>query len=134
MPIRRARRVDDPLAGVQRTETGDAVALNIEAQPVPLRTDEDGVVRVGGTRVTLDTIVAAFQDGATAEEIAQQYPSLTLADVYSVIGYYLRRRPEVDSYLADRQRIREEIRRQNQARNDSQGIRERLMARRHWGG
>ena len=57
---------------------------------VPIHTDADGVVRVAGTRVTLDTIVAAFDAGATAEEIAQQYPSVGLADVYSVITYYLR--------------------------------------------
>lgn len=53
------------------------------------------MARVGGTRVTLDTLVAAFEQGATTEEIAQQYPSPGLADVYSVIGYYLRRRDEV---------------------------------------
>jgi uncharacterized protein (DUF433 family) len=45
--------------------------------------------------VTLDTIVAAFDAGATAEEIAQQYSSISLADVYSVITYYLRHQTEV---------------------------------------
>jgi len=50
---------------------------------VPIHTDADGVVRVAGTRVTLDTIVAAFDAGATAEEIAQQYSSISLADVYT---------------------------------------------------
>ena len=39
---------------------------------VPIHTDADGVVRVAGTRVTLDTIVAAFDAGAAAEEIAEQ--------------------------------------------------------------
>jgi uncharacterized protein (DUF433 family) len=55
-------------------------------EPVPLQTDADGVIRIGGTRVTLDTLAAAFDAGATAEEIVQQYPSLALADVYSVIA------------------------------------------------
>jgi hypothetical protein len=41
--------------------------LMIEVAPVPLEVDADGVVRVGGTRVTLDTIVDAFREGATAE-------------------------------------------------------------------
>ena len=54
---------------------------------VPIHTDADGVVRVAGTRVTLDTMVAAFDAGATVEEIAQQYSSISLADVYSVITY-----------------------------------------------
>ena len=58
---------------------------------IPLAVDIQGVLRVGNTRVTLDTVIAAFADGATAEEIVQQYPSLHLADVYSVIGYYTSR-------------------------------------------
>ncbi len=62
------------------------MAFTINTEPVPLLTDKDGVVRVGGTRVTLDTVVAAFKEGATAEEIVQQYPSLELADVYAVIS------------------------------------------------
>ena len=52
---------------------------------VPIQTDAHGVVRVVGTRVTLDTIVDAFATGATAEEIAQQYPTIPLVDVCSVI-------------------------------------------------
>ena len=60
---------------------------------VPIHTDADGVVRVAGTRVTLDTIVGAFEAGATAEEIAQRYPTVPLVDVYSVITYYLRHKP-----------------------------------------
>ena len=105
-------------------------ALLIETEPVPLEVDADGVVRVGGTRVTLDTIVAAFREGATAEEIVYQYPSLNLADVYSAIGYYLQRRPDVEAYLRRRQQQRDEVREQNEARFDPRGIRDRLLARR----
>ena len=50
-------------------------------EQVPIHTGADGVVRVAGTRVTLDTIVAAFDAGATAEEIARQYSSAPLPDV-----------------------------------------------------
>ncbi len=48
---------------------------------IPIRADADGVIRVGGTRITLDTLVAAFDAGATAEEMVQQYPPVSLADV-----------------------------------------------------
>ena len=106
------------------------MTLAIEVERVPLETSADGVLRVGGTRVTLDTVVAAFDEGATAEEIAHQYPSLRLADVYAAIGYYLRHRPEIEAYLHERQRQAEQVRQQNQARFDSHGIRERLLARR----
>ena len=102
----------------------------IETEPIPLEADADGVVRVGGTRVTLDTVVAAFREGATAEEIVYQYPSLNLADVYSVIGYYLQRRADVEAYLRRRQQQRDEVRERNEARFDPRGIRDRLLARR----
>ena len=97
---------------------------------IPLTIDAHGVLRVGNTRVTLDTVLAAFADGATAEEIVQQYPSLHLADVYSVIGYYLRHTSEIDAYLHQRRVQREAIRQQNEARFDPHGVRDRLLARR----
>jgi uncharacterized protein (DUF433 family) len=99
-------------------------------ETVPIETDADGVTRVSKTRVTLDTVIAAFKEGATAEEIAQQYPSVPLADIYSVIGYYLRRRTEVEAYLARRQQLAEQVRAENESRFNPIGIRERLMARR----
>jgi len=102
----------------------------ITTETVPLMTDVDGVMRVGETRVTLDTVVGAFLDGATAEEIIYQYPSLDLGDIYSVLGYYLRRRPEVDSYLQRRREQIEKARQENESRFDPTGVRERLLARR----
>lgn len=97
---------------------------------VPIRTDAEGVIRVGGTRVTLDTLVAAFAAGATAEEIAQQYPSVALADVYSVITYYLRHETEVCSYLVQRSQWAAQVREGNEKRFDPSGSRDRLLARR----
>lgn len=97
---------------------------------VPLHTDAAGVVRVAGTRVTLETIVGAFEAGATAEEIAQQYPSVPLVDVYSVITYYLRHGPEVEAYLSAREALAERVRREVEQRWPSAGIRKRLLARR----
>jgi uncharacterized protein (DUF433 family) len=85
---------------------------------------------VGKTRVTLDTVVAAFAEGATAEEIAQQYPSLNLADIYSVIGYYLRRRSEVEEYLRQRRQQADQVQKENESRFDPHGVRDRLLARR----
>jgi len=99
-------------------------------QAVPLRTDEHGVVRVGDTRVTLDTVISAWERGRTPEQIAQDYDTLALAAIYSVVGYYLHHRTQVDAYLGQRRRYREEVRPQNEARFPSGGIRERLLARR----
>ena len=106
------------------------MVLTPRAEPVPVQIDTDGVARVGGTRVTLDTVIGAFSDGATAEEIAQQYPALALADIYAVIAYYLREKDEVDAYLRESEGQSRQVRQQNEARFDPNGIRERLLARR----
>jgi len=106
------------------------MGLIIAHEAVPLRAAEDGAIRVGGTRVTLDTVVAAFEQGATAEEIAQQYPSLLLADTYAVIAFYLHHRTEVDAYLAQRAKDARRVRQENEARFDPTGVRARLLARR----
>ncbi|HEV8486180.1 MAG TPA: DUF433 domain-containing protein [Blastocatellia bacterium] len=68
----------------------------ISTDSSPLRKDADGVIRVGGTRVSLDSVVVAFHDGSTPEEIVQQYPTLGLADTYAAVAYYLNHREEVD--------------------------------------
>jgi uncharacterized protein (DUF433 family) len=97
---------------------------------MPLHMENDGVMRVGGTRVTLDTVIAIFEQGATAEEIVQRFPSLALADVYFAIGYYLRHQTEVADYLEQRQHRSDQVRAQNKSRFNQHGLRERLLARR----
>ncbi len=106
-----------------------ALALIIEADLVPLVVDADGTERVGGTHVTLDTIVDTFENGASAEEIVNRYTSLRLADVYSVIGYYLRHKDEIKAYLQQREEEAEQIRQKIEDRWPSTGLRERLLAR-----
>ena len=105
------------------------MTLEIETQPLPLVVDIDGTVRISGTRVTLDTVIYAFLDGATAEEIAQQYPSLSLPDIYSVIGYYLNQSAKVNKYLRQRERLAAKVKSRNEARFDPEGVRDRLLAR-----
>ena len=124
-------RYDVPLRlGPTSIEETHAEYATIAAILSPLEPDADGVIRIGGTRVTLDTVVAAFQQGATAEEIVYQYPSLELADVYAALAYYLQHRSQVETYLRQRQEQRDEVRSENEARFDPRGIRDRLMSRR----
>ncbi len=98
-------------------------------ESLPLICDADGVIRVGQTRVPLDTVIGAFRTGATPEEIAQQYPSLLLADIYQVIGYCLHNPAAIDEYLSNREIECEEIRLMNESRFDPNGIRDRLLSR-----
>ncbi len=105
------------------------MALAITPDPTPIAVDADGVARVGGTRVRLDTVITAYKLGATPEEIALSYDSIRLADIYSTIAHYLRHTVEVDEYLRKRELEAEELRRLNEARIDRQAIRERLLSR-----
>lgn len=96
----------------------------------PLRVEPDGTVRVGQTRVTLDTVVGAYQMGATIEQIVLQYPSLALADAYETIAYYLHHKEQVDSYLRDRLTTAAAIRNQIESDPATQQLRQRLLGRR----
>ena len=101
----------------------------LAAPPAPLRADADGVLRVGSSRVTLDTVVGAFRNGCTAEEIVMKYPSLDLADVCATIAHDLGNRTAIDAYLASREAEAQAVRDEAERRQTSAGIRERLLAR-----
>jgi uncharacterized protein (DUF433 family) len=100
-----------------------------ELKQVPLEMGNEGVVLLRGTRVTLDTVVEAFQQGATPEEINQQYTSLSMGAIYSVLGYYLNHQDEVGAYLAERARQCDAVRRKNELAFPPDGIRDRLLKR-----
>jgi uncharacterized protein (DUF433 family) len=101
----------------------------IHMDPVPLRIDADGEVRIGGTRVLMHLVVQSIREGVPPETIVQMYSSLQLADVHAVIAYYLRHKADVDEYLRQRERESEQIRQRNLARFPPDGVRERLVAR-----
>ena len=106
------------------------MTLAILAEPAPLTINLDGVVKVCGTRITLDTVITVFKQGATAEEIVYRYPSLRLGDVYASIAFYLNHQEDVEAYLQQRQQQAQEIRQMNETRFDPQGLRDRLLSRR----
>ena len=99
-------------------------------QPTPLTADDYGSLVVTGTRVPLDVIVGDFNQGASAEEIALAYPSVSLADVYAVIAYYLRHQEHVDTYIAERDERAAAARAQRGVDEASQILRAKLLARR----
>jgi len=110
---------------------GSTMNMPIQAVAVPLFDDEQGGLRVTGTRVLLERIVHAFEDGATPEGIVQSYDTLQLADVYAVLTWYLRHKAEVEDYLRRRAQEAEAIRRTIEAKQpDRAELRARLMARR----
>jgi uncharacterized protein (DUF433 family) len=97
------------------------------AVEVPLRI-EDGIIRIGKTRVTLDAVIADHHRGSSPEVIAQHYSALSASDVYLVIGYYLQHQAEVDAYIDDQERQAEEARREYEAAHPDDGLMERFRA------
>jgi uncharacterized protein (DUF433 family) len=61
----------------------------------------DAGLYIAGSRVSLDSIVYAFQQGSSPEEIQQDWPILSLEQVYGAITYYLANRAHVDEYLRE---------------------------------
>lgn len=99
-------------------------------QATPLIQEADGTVRINGSRVTLDTIIGAFQKGATAEQIQDSFPSLSLAQIYGAIAYYLDHEADVENYLGERRAEAESIKHEIESRQDTAGFRARIRARR----
>jgi uncharacterized protein (DUF433 family) len=85
------------------------------AMDVPLRTDKDGAIRIGNTRVLLEVVIGAHQRGDTPEQIVEGFPTLNLADVYAVIAYYLSHQNEVGEYIQQVEGAGEAIQRKFEA-------------------
>jgi uncharacterized protein (DUF433 family) len=99
-------------------------------QTTPLIQEANGAVRITGSRVTLDTVIGAFQKGATAEQIQDSFPSLSLAQIYGTIAYYLDHEADVETYLRERRAEAESIKHEIESQQDTAGFRARIRARR----
>lgn len=105
------------------------MTLVLEQETPPLHADITGAVRVGHTKVLLETVIRAFQDGASPETIVQRYSTLSLSDVYNTIGYYLRHQDAVETYLKQREQLAEAVKqRLDSIQPDLSSIRSRLLA------
>ncbi len=106
------------------------MTLEIRQDPAPLRSDLKGAVRVGTTRIPLELLLGAYLRGETPEQIADAYDSLSLANVYATIAYYLRHREEVDDYLRERETLAAEVSRTIESLPGADELRERIRERR----
>ncbi|HEY3289785.1 MAG TPA: DUF433 domain-containing protein [Anaerolineae bacterium] len=95
----------------------------------PVRRDANGVLRVGKTRVTLDTIINAYETGATVEEIVLAYDALALSQVYATIAYYLQNKAKLEPYLTARTQSAQDSLKELAQRQATVEIRQRLIAR-----
>ncbi|WP_414755680.1 DUF433 domain-containing protein [Anabaena sp. CCY 9910] len=105
------------------------MSLVLECETPPLREDETGAIRVGNSRVLLETVIRAFQDGASPESIVHRYSTLSLSDVYNAIAYYLRHQDSVEAYLNQREQLAESVQqRLSTIQSDIGLIRTRLLS------
>jgi uncharacterized protein (DUF433 family) len=100
-----------------------------QAASPPLRWDEAGGIRIGSSRVTLDSLLATYHNGSTPEEIAIQFSVLNLEDIYSAIAYYLNHRQEIDNYLEQRNQKAQQFRQQLTQKHNLVDLRQRLLTR-----
>jgi uncharacterized protein (DUF433 family) len=93
------------------------VSITLHTDPLPLRVDDTGTIRVGQSRVTLDVLLQYWRLGMSPEEIARGLDTLNLADVHGALAYYLRHQSEIDGYLRRREAEAEQLRQQIEASN-----------------
>jgi len=104
-----------------------------KTQAMPLRLTKDGTIRIAESRVSLDAVLQHYKLGASAEQIAQKFPSLDLADVYAAISYYLNHEETVEEYLrqqeAEADEVQKAIESDPQYQKQSVELRARVLAR-----
>ena len=89
----------------------------------------DGGYYLAGSRVSLDSVIYEFLNGASPESIVKSFPSLNLEQVYGAITFYLANRAEMDAYLAETEKLWEEARKNQDPR--SADLQKRLARARH---
>ena len=99
------------------------------AERPPLTVGPSGSIRVTGTRVQLEIVIAAYNDGYSVEEISSAFPTVGVADAYSVVGYYLHHKDEIDDYCKRQRRAADDIRATIESNIKTSALRERLKAR-----
>jgi len=70
--------------------------------------EREGGFYLCGSRVSLESVVALFRDGASPEAIVDEFPTLSLEQAYGAITFYLAHQMQIDAYLADTERLWQE--------------------------
>lgn len=99
-------------------------------EAMPLNQDDEGTIRVRGSRVTLDTLIGAFKRGDTPEQIQEGFPSLSMSQISDAIGWYFNNQVDADNYLNQRAVEAEAFRHQIESRPDYVAFREKMRQRR----
>ncbi len=77
----------------------------------------EGIYRVAGTRVSLDSLIYRFREGLSPESIAECFPALTLEQVYGAIAFYLANQRMIDEYLQEAKKSARRLASESRRRN-----------------
>jgi len=77
-----------------------------------------------GSRVSLESVILLFVDGASPESIVDEFPTLSLEQVYGAITFYLANRADIDVYLSESEKLWSKARKHQPP--TPPGLRERL--------
>jgi uncharacterized protein (DUF433 family) len=102
--------------------------IPVEPLAVPLHLDEDGTFRVGDTRIPLERVIECYEHADSPSEIVRTFPDLSLADVFAVLGYYLRHEQELNEYRRRQEEARKEVMARIEAAQGPSPAVERLRA------
>lgn len=119
--------------GFRTLEIIRAMAIVETTQELPLTVTADGTIKISGSRVSLDSVIFNYRQGATVEKVAMRFQGRRLADIHSCIAYFLNHQEEVNKYLADREQsavdLRERITSDPLQQQGLNEMRERIQAR-----
>ncbi len=107
------------------------MASIVSTIPKPVRVDEGGGLKVGKTRVSLDSVVYAYNRREDAAEIQRNFDTLSLAEIHAAIAYYLHNKAKVDAYLRRNEIDYEKKRAQNRIDFPHGLTREKLLERKN---
>ena len=102
------------------------MSLTLGTEEIPLTRDASGTIRVGKTRISLESVAYAYQEEPSAAAVQEAYPSLSLSDIHLVLGYCLRHPEELKEYLEEQRRSGSQIRLEMEAVTRGYGSTESL--------
>jgi uncharacterized protein (DUF433 family) len=77
----------------------------------------EGGWRIADSRVSLDSVICGYYEGKSPESIAEEFPSLSVEQIYGAIAFYLRNRGNIDEYLAQQDEKWKELAAQSELRH-----------------
>ena len=123
-------RPSEPATVIAAMQASPPPLPPVGIHPPPFLPDAHGTLRVGGTRVTLETLLGKYALGDSIEGLHEGFPTVPLSELHAVVCYYLRNRPELDTWLAFKTAEWERIRADDEAAHGGAEWRRMILERR----